>query len=118
ASHSKGYWRSSDLLHWSFVEASGYEVDKFAPTVVVMDGKMFLATSEATKRIWTTDDPMSGRWTVAATISPGYQDPDLFLDDDGRLYMYDGLAPRGPLHVHELDPKTLQPIAKAEIPQS
>jgi hypothetical protein len=118
ASHSKGYWRSSDLLHWSFVEASGYEVDKFAPTVVVMGGKMYLATSEATKRIWTTDDPASGRWTEAAAISPGYQDPDLFLDDDGRLYMYDGLAPMGPLHVHELDPKTLQPIAKAEIPQS
>lgn len=118
ASHSKGYWRSRDLLHWAFVEASGYPVDKFAPTVAVMGGKMYLATSEAQKAIWVTDDPASGRWTLAAAISPGYQDPDLFLDDDGRLYMYDGLAPRGPLHAYELDPKTLQPIAKADIPQS
>ncbi|CAN7657663.1 family 43 glycosylhydrolase [Phenylobacterium sp. LjRoot225] len=118
ASHSKGYWRSTDLLHWSFVEASGYAVDKFAPTAVVMGGRMFLATSEATKRIWTTDDPMSGRWTEAATISSGYQDPDLFLDDNSRLYMYDGLAPSGPLHAYELDPKTLQPLARVDIPQS
>jgi hypothetical protein len=117
-SHSKGYWWSKDLLHWSFVEGSGYAVDKYAPTVVVMGGRMYLSTSEFTNRIWTTDDPKSGRWTEAARISPGYGDPDLFLDDDGRLYMYDGLAPAGPLHVHELDPKTLQPIAKADIPQS
>ena len=118
ASHSKGYWRSSDLLHWSFVEGRGYAVDTFAPTVVVIDGQMYLAASEGAKRIWTTDDPMSGQWREAAAVSPGYQDPDLFLDDDGKLYMYDGLAPFGPLHVHQLDPKTFQPIAQAEIPQA
>jgi hypothetical protein len=118
ASHSSGYWHSNDLLHWSFVAATGYDVEKFAPTVAVMGGKMYLAASEAAKRIWVTDDPMSGQWREAASVSPGYQDPDLFLDDDGRLYMYDGLAPSGPLHVHELDRNTLQPIAQADIPQS
>lgn len=118
ASHSKGYWRSSDLLHWSFVEGRGYAVDTFAPTVVVIGGKMYLAASEGAKRIWTTDDPASGQWREAAEISPGYRDPDLFLDDDGKLYMYDGLAPSGPLHVHQLDPKTFQPIAQAEIAQA
>jgi len=118
ASHSKGYWHSTDLLHWSFVAASGYDAEKFAPTVVVMGGKMYLAASEAANRIWVTDDPMSGQWREAANVSPGYQDPDLFLDDDGKLYMYHGLAPSGPLHVEELDPKTLQPIAKADIAQS
>src|SRR5665213_2296566 len=117
-SHSEGYWHSTDLRHWSFVEASGYAVDKYAPTVVVMGGKMYLAASEFANRIWMTDDPMSGHWREAATVSPGYVDPDLFLDDDGRLYMYDGLAPTGPLHVKELDPRTLQPIASADLPQA
>jgi len=118
ASHSSGYWNSVDLQHWSFVEASGYEVGKFAPTVVVSGDRMYLAVSEGVRRIWTTDAPQKGQWTEAATMNRGYQDPDLFLDDDGRLYMYDGLAPTGSLHVHELDPQTLQPIAAADIPQS
>jgi beta-xylosidase len=38
------------------------------------------------KRIWVTDDPMAGAWREAATVRPGYNDPRLFLDDDGRLY--------------------------------
>ena len=118
ASHSDGYWHSTDLLHWSFVEGHGYAVDKYAPTVVVMNGSMYLATSEATKSIWVTHDPMTGRWTEAAAISPGYQDPALFLDGDRLLFAYDGLAPFGPLHVQRLDPTTLQPLATADIPQS
>lgn len=117
-SHSGGYWHSADLLHWTFVEAKGYAVDKFAPTVVAMGGKLYLATSEATKSIWVTDDPMRGQWHAAADIQPGYQDPALFLDDDGRLYMYDGLASSGPLHAYQLDTKTLQPRAEVDIIQS
>ena len=118
ASHSHGYWHSPDLLSWTFVQPKGYDVDKFAPTVVVMGGKMYLATSESPKHTWVTDDPMSGQWREAAAIPPGYQDPALFLDDGGRLYLYHGLAGKGPLHAEELDPKTLQPIAKVDIPQS
>lgn len=118
ASHSKGYWHSPDLQHWTFVEASGYAVDKFAPTVVVIRGRMYLATSESTRRIWTTDDPKSGRWYEAAVIEQRYEDPDLFLDDDGRLYMYSGLASKGPLRVDELDTTTFRVIRTAQISQS
>ncbi|MFD1611483.1 family 43 glycosylhydrolase [Sphingomonas tabacisoli] len=118
ASHSLGYWRSKDLQRWSFVKGSGYAVDKFAPSAVAMDGKLYLAVSEGVPAIWVTDDPGSGQWRVAANLPEGYQDPDLFLDDDGRLYIYDGLAPFGPLHVAELDKSTLLPIRKADIPQS
>ena len=118
ASHSKGYWHSPDLKHWTFVEATGYAVDKFAPTVVVIRGRMYLATSESTRRIWTTDDPRSGRWREAAVLEQRYEDPDLFLDDDGRLYMYSGLASKGPLRVDELDPTDFRVLRTAMIPQS
>jgi xylan 1,4-beta-xylosidase len=117
-SHSKGYWYSADMQHWSFVEASGYDVDKYAPTTVVIGDKMYLATSERVNKIWVADDLMSGHWSVAATISTGYYDPDLFLDDDGRLYMYDGLSPNHPLHAYELDPKTFQVLGQVDIPAS
>ena len=118
ASHSLGYWHSKTLDNWQFVKPSGYAVEKFAPTAVEMDGKLYLAVSEGVRQIWVSDDPRSGKWTVAADIPAGYQDPCLFLDTDGRLYMYDGLAPSGPLHVAELDRKTLLPVRKADIPQS
>jgi hypothetical protein len=118
ASHSHGYWHSTDLLHWTFVAPSGYDVGKFAPTAVVMNGKLYLSVSEFAPKIWVTDDPLGGRWTEAADIAPGYNDPALFLDDDGRLYMYEGLSPSEPLRAFELDPKTFQPIRKVDIPQS
>ena len=118
ASHSKGYWYSTDLLHWSFVEPTGYQVDKYAPTVLAMNGKLYLAASENAKKLWVTDDPMTGTWTEAADISPGYNDPCLFLDDNGHLYMYEGLSGKDVLRVVELDPTTFQPIRSASIAQS
>ena len=57
-SHSKGYWHSADLLHWTFVAPTGLDVDTFAPTVVAMNGKLYFAASENVKTIWVTDDPM------------------------------------------------------------
>lgn len=117
ASHSKGYWHSQDLLHWTFVEPTGFDVDKFAPTVLAMDGKLYLAASEHARKIWVTDDPLKGVWREAADIS-GYDDPCLFLDDDGRLYMYEGLSGTTPLRALELDAKTFQPVREATIPKS
>ncbi|HEX7857744.1 MAG TPA: family 43 glycosylhydrolase [Sphingobium sp.] len=117
-SHSQGYWWSTDLLHWNFVLGKGYDVGLFAPTVVEMHGRLYLSVSQRARKIWTTDDPATGLWTVAAEINPGVDDPALLFDDDGRLYMYEGISPKDPLHVHELDPKTFQRLRSADIPQS
>lgn len=118
ASHSLGYWRSNNLEQWRFVKGTRFPVEKFAPTAVVMNGKLYLAVSEGERKIWVTNDPGSGEWTAAADIPEGYQDPCLFLDTDNRLYMYDGASPFGALHVAELDKTTFLPIRKADIPQS
>jgi hypothetical protein len=115
-SKTGGYYHSKDLLHWTFVEAHGYDVEKYAPAVVVMDDKLYLTTVETTK-IYVADDPASGNWTLAGDMGQAYGDPDLFLDDDGRLYMYSGLSNRGPLRVTELDKKTFQEISHQDVPQ-
>lgn len=117
-SHSLGYWWSTDLLHWNFVAGQGYDVGKFAPTVVEINGRLYLSVSQRGRKIWTTDDPSTGIWTEAADISPGVDDPAMLLDDDGRLYMYEGISNRGVLHVHEFDPRTFQRLRSADIPQS
>lgn len=115
-SKTGGYYHSKDLLHWTLVQAHGYDVEKYAPAVVAMDGKLYLTTVETTK-IYVTDDPASGNWTLAGDMGKAYGDPDLFLDDDGRLYMYSGLANRGPLRVTELDKKTFQEISHQDVPE-
>lgn len=117
-SHSLGYWWSTDLLHWTFVAGQGYDVGKFAPTVVVMNGRLYLATSQRAKKTWVTDDPLTGLWTEAGDVSPGFDDPAMLLDDDGRLYMYEGISGTGVLRAHELDPKTFQRLKSIDIPQS
>lgn len=117
-SHSKGYWSSKDLKNWKFIEPVGYQVGRFAPTVMVMHDKMYLAASEGAPSIWVTDDPALGQWSVAANVGKGYDDPDLFLDDDGKVYMYHGLSGTDVLHVAQLDATTLQPVAHADIPAS
>jgi len=82
-----------------------------------MDNKVYLTSGEGNTKLWVTDDPASGKWTIAADFGIAFGDPDLFLDDDGRLYMYDGVDDKTPLRVTELNRKTFQKIRQAEIPQ-
>jgi xylan 1,4-beta-xylosidase len=117
ASHSKGYWHSTDLLQWNFVKATGFDVDRYAPTVMIKNGRFYLTTSEKPKKIWSTDDPMSGQWSEAADI-PGYDDPALFLDDDERVYLYEGLTGKGVLRALELDANTFMPLRETAISSS
>jgi hypothetical protein len=53
-----------------------------------------------------TDNPELGDWkTNYAVLSPpgGIQDPDLFLDDDGKMYLYEESSNKWPIRVVELD---------------
>lgn len=101
ASKSGGYWRSKDLHTWQHIYAVGYPVESYAPTVVVIENKLYLSAF-GDPWIYTTGDPSSGKWTKAAPL-PLLADPDLFLDDDRRLYGYDGCSDKKPLQVREFD---------------
>lgn len=103
ASKSGGYWHSADLAHWAFVEPKGLPIEAYAPTVEVVDGRM-LYTAFDTKALFSTEDPSRGVWSKVADLA-NYGDPDLFLDEDGRLYLYYGCSYNGPIRVVELDPK-------------
>src|SRR5689334_11713643 len=62
ASKSGGYWRSTNLVDWSFIQASGYPSEIWAPTVSVINNRLYLTTGHR-DGTFTTDDPASGRWT-------------------------------------------------------
>lgn len=101
ASKSGGYWHSPDLEHWTHITPAGLPLEDYAPTVVAINGRLFF-TAFGSRGIWSTDDPGAGVWKKEAVID-AYPDPDLFLDDDGKLYMYSGCSNKQPLMVTELD---------------
>ena len=114
ASKSGGYWRSKDLAAWTFVTAPALPHEDYAPTAAVIDGWLyFMASSGAPgARIYRSREPEHGRWELFNDSFPLAQiDPALFVDDDGRVYLYYGCSNSEPLHVVELDPNSkLNPI--------
>ena len=115
ASKSGGYFHSTDLINWDLITTKDLPLEDYAPTVVEMkDTLYFMASKDAPISIYKTGNPKSGKWKIANSNFPiGMIDPDLFLDDDGRLYFYYGCSNINPLYAVELDTKTLNPIGKS-----
>lgn len=114
-----GYWWSSDMLNWNFVSRKFLKPyhkvydELCAPAVWVMGDTMlvFGSTYSGNFPIWMSTDPKGNVWKEAIdSLEIGGWDPAFFLDDDGRLYMYNGSSNRYPLYGVEIDRKTLKPI--------
>lgn len=114
ASKSGCYWSSPDLLDWKMISSQDLPWEDYAPTVVaIQDTLYFMATSTGqnsssrSRTIFKTADPASGRWNVAVpAFEKVMSDPDLFLDDNGKVYFYYGTSNRTPIYGVELDRKT------------
>jgi hypothetical protein len=102
ASKSGGYWHTKDFSDWKFVEPTGLPLEEYAPTAEIIDGKLCFSMSQGS--IFTTDDPAAGKWTKIGETH-GSPDMDLFVDTDGRLYLYYGCSDKDPIKGEELDPK-------------
>jgi hypothetical protein len=109
ASKSGGYWSSADLVNWKFIEPVGLPLEIYAPTVVEINGKLYFLAGNG---VFTTDDPGKGIWSKVATLNHEVSDPALFLDGNGRLYLYHGCNENKPLMAVELDTQKFQPIGK------
>ena len=110
ASKSGGYWRSDDLLHWSFIEPKGLPLEPYAPAVAAVNGRLYYTCSFSSEGTFVTDDPASGSWTNVAASPQTYADAATFLDDDGRLYIYSGCDAMGSIKVNEMDPVSFKAI--------
>jgi xylan 1,4-beta-xylosidase len=109
ASRSGGYWTSTDLHNWTLIVPTGVDIETYAPAALVIGDTVYYTPSGSSK-IYKTADPKSGVWTEGPSIG-GYGDPALFLDDDGRLYMYYGLTnttTEANIRMIELDTTTFQ----------
>ncbi|WP_340110698.1 family 43 glycosylhydrolase [Maribellus mangrovi] len=103
---SFGYWHSFDLVHWDFIKPEQWFFEGCnAPTAFnYKDSLVYFAGDPAGYgSILYTDDPKSGKWTPTASISNNIQDSELFIDDDGKTYLYWGSSNVHPIRVKMLN---------------
>ena len=125
-----GYWRSDNLLDWTFVKPSRWPFQSVVAPAVASDGKRLyvMPSTFEPESILVSDDPASGKLDFLTRrtpslptavdighdtdvkpgqIPPGPWDPDLFRDDDGKWYLYWGSSNIYPLYGIALGGDTL-----------
>ena len=113
-SMTAGFFTSDDLHDWKFYEFKGeMPVYDYAPDVCVIGHYMYFSASRMGEigHFYRTRDPRTEAFEkIDAAFS--FQDPNLFADDDGRVYFYWGCSNKDPIFGVELDPKTMEPLTE------
>lgn len=107
ATRTLGYWYSKDLTEWHFIKPQRwYFQGSNAPAAHNYKDQLLYATGDpsGTMSLLYTDDPQKGDWQAVPALLRKLQDPDFFMDDDGRAYMFWGSSNRLPIRGYELDP--------------
>lgn len=114
-SMSGGFWYSDDLVDWSFRETPDLPIYDYAPDVREVNGQILFCASRrgAACQIFRSPDPLTTPFT-AVNAPFAFWDPDIFQDDDGRVYLYWGCSSKEPLYGIELDKDTLKPIGEKQ----
>lgn len=112
-----GFYWSDDLINWSYHQNKNLDLYRYAPDVREVNERLVFCASTRNKpsTFWVTDDPFAE--TYEKISEPfDFWDPDVFQDDDGRVYFYWGCDSGRPIYGVELDPWSLTPIGeKKEI---
>lgn len=109
-----GFLYSDDMVRWEFHPLKDMPVYDYAPDVRVVGEYIYFCASNHEKGVhYRTKDPLSD---VYERIEGGFPfwDPNLFADDDGRIYFYWGSSPTEPLYGIELDAQTMKPIGERQ----
>ena len=117
ASMTLGVWVSDDLAHWENhrlpPELPLYD---YAPDVRVMGDWVYYCASRREENCdrYRTRDILNGPYEKIDGSFP-FWDPNLFIDDDGRVYFYWGCSNVTPIWGVELDPRTMQPLCEKKV---
>ena len=96
-SHRKGYWYSPDFRNWTYVDAPGYPGGVVS---VVEQNGVLIGCSMNNRNVYRAIDPKKGLWEKCGELdSDRYGDANMFVDDDGRLYLYYGWSQIMPFKV-------------------
>ena len=111
ASMTLGVWVSDDLSTWENHRLHGeLPLYDYAPDVRVMGDWVYFCASRREENCdrYRTKDILNGPYEKIQGSFP-FWDPNLFVDDDGRVYFYWGCSNITPVWGVELDPNTMQP---------
>lgn len=103
---SMGYWHSTDLNSWDFITPEKWYFEgSNAPAAHNYKDSVLYVTGNpsGSMSILFTDNPKKGDWKAVPAILNDLQDPDLFIDDDGKAYMYWGSSNTYPIRAKSLD---------------
>ncbi len=112
-SMSAGFWYSRDLLNWDFRPAENLLIYDYAPDVRQIGDYLYFCASRRDKNcpILRTKNPLEEAFEEVSAPFP-FWDPDLFQDDDGRVYLYWGCTNTQPIWGVEMDVQTMRPIGE------
>ncbi len=112
-SMTRGFLVSEDMVHWQQCPLKGVPLYDYAPDVRVLGDWMYFSASRRGEicDFYRTKDPESGVFErIPGTFD--FWDPNLFPDDDGRLYFYWGCSNMTPIWGVELNPETMERIGE------
>ena len=116
ASMTLGVWVSDDLVHWENhrlpQELPLYD---YAPDIRVINDSVYFCASKKGQKcdFYRTQDIVNGPYEkIEGTFD--FWDPNLFQDDDGRIFLYWGSSNVTPVWGVELDPENLKPIGNRQ----
>lgn len=117
ASMTLGVWESEDLTEWKYHRLPDtLPLYDYAPDVRVIGDYVYFSASnsESNCSYYRTKDIINGPYEeIEGTFA--FWDPNLFQDDDGRVYFYWGCSSMVPLQGVELDAETMRPMGEKKV---
>jgi hypothetical protein len=98
----RGYWYSGNMRDWTYVNAPSFPGG--CPSVVSDGTTLYASGDKGLHDVFSSTDPKSGVWNKVGEYQRDYGDANMFIDDDGRFYLYWGWSQILPFQVVELDP--------------
>ncbi|MBT2291525.1 family 43 glycosylhydrolase [Paenibacillus albidus] len=110
-SMTAGFLVTDNLIDWTYHPLKGLPVYDYAPDVRVIGDYIYFSASHRTKNcsFYRTKDPINGEFEEIEGTFP-FWDPNLFEDEDGRVYFYWGCSNQTPIYGVELNRIDMKPI--------
>lgn len=115
-SMTRGFLVSSDMATWKQCFLKNLPFYDYAPDIRAVGNWMYFCAShkESVCDFYRTKDPESDVFErIPGTFD--FWDPNLFLDDDGRIYFYWGCSNITPIWGVELNPKTMERLGEPTV---
>lgn len=110
-SMSAGFWYSDDLVDWFFHENKNLPIYDYAPDSRQIGEYLYYSASRMKNSpIFRTLDPLSDQFELVSNTMQ-FWDPNIFCDDDGKVFLYWGCSPNKPIFGVEIDPNTMTPLS-------